>query len=707
MNPENMLTRQDLGDGVVALMLDSTGSVNTLDAALNQALLDQATQLAGDHTVKGIVIGSRKDDFVAGGDLKQLQEAATPAAVRSIVTPFLSALRLLERSGKPMVAALTGTALGGGLELALACHRRIAADNPGARFGFPEATLGLMPGAGGTQRLPRLIGIAAAAPLILEGRRLALDEAVKLGIVDQVVPADRLLAAAKEWALANPEASQPWDRKGFALPGFGVQSQAGRHFFTGAWARNKKAAGGNQLAAETILQVLQQGLERGLDAGIAIETRHFARLASGNDAKNKIRTLFNGVQRAKSMKMRPAGLPPSKVTRLGVVGGGVMGRGIAQVAASAGIEVILLDIDEQAARRSVDAIRSHVAKEAEKGRLRSSPDELMARITPSADYPSLAGVDFVLEAVFEKAEVKHAVLAQVAAAVGGEVPIASNTSTMPIGGLAEAAKHPERVIGLHFFSPVDRMPLVEVIRGAKTDDATLARALDFMKQLGKTPIVVNDGLGFYTSRIVTTYSSETLNLIGEGTSAELIDNAAVNAGFAIGGASLAELTTLSLLSDILRSMRGDGERIANADNIAEPTVERLLAAGRVGKAGGGGLYDYGEHGRSVWPGLAELFPAKVALDAETVRRRLLNVQSLEAVRCLDDGILSEPLDGDVAAVLGWGYPGHLGGPFAYIDRIGVAAFIAECEDLASRFGRRFTPPPRLYRMAEAGQVFYS
>jgi 3-hydroxyacyl-CoA dehydrogenase/enoyl-CoA hydratase/3-hydroxybutyryl-CoA epimerase len=702
-----MIRQQDLGDGVVALMYACEGAVNTLDGAINQALLEQAGRLIAEPSVKGIVIGSDKSDFIAGGDLKQLQAARDPAAVKAIVNAFLQALRLLEKGGKPVAAALTGSALGGGLELALACHRRIAAVNPQARFGFPEATLGLMPGAGGTQRLPRIVGLAAAAPLILEGKRLTLEEAHKLGIIDDVVPAERLLHAAKDWVLANPGATQPWDRKGFALPGFSVQSPQGRQFFTGAWARSRMAAGGTNLASEAILQVLQQGLQRSLDAAILIETRHFARLASGNDAKNKIRTLFGGVNRARSMKMRPAGLPPSQVKHLAVLGAGVMGRGIAYVAALAGIDVTLLDVSDEAARKSMDAVRTYAAKEAEKGRLKLPLEQLLGRITPSADVQAIAHADFVVEAVFEKAEVKHAVLAKAAATVGAEVPIASNTSTMPIAGLAEAVKNPQRVIGLHFFSPVDRMPLVEVIRAAKTNDATLARSLDFLKQLGKTPVVVNDGLGFFTSRIVTTYSSETLNLIGEGIPPQLVDNAAVNGGFAIGGASLAELTTLPLLADILKSMRGNGQRPANAGNIAEDTVARLLAAGRVGKAAGKGLYDYGEQGRDVWPGLAELFAPRTPLDEETVRRRLFHVQSLEAVRCLDDGILAEPIDGDVAAVLGWGYPAHLGGPFACIDRLGAARFVAECEELAAHFGARFTPPQRLHRMAAAGETFYA
>ena len=701
-----MIRQQDLGEGVTALMYACEGPVNTLDGQINHVLGELVQRLLGDPAVRGIVIGSAKDDFIAGGDLKQLLAAQDPHTVADIVKPFLAALRQLEKGGKPVVAAMPGTALGGGLELALACHHRIAADNPQARFGFPEATLGLMPGAGGTQRLPRLVGIDKAVPLMIEGKRLALKEAHALGIVDQVVPASELLAAAKAWVLAHPEAVQPWDRKGYTVPGFAVQSQQGRNFFAGAWARSKKAAGGNDAAAEAILQVVQQGLERGIDAGIAIETRHFARLASGNSAKNKIRTLFTGVNRARSMKMRPAGPPATPVRQLAVIGGGVMGRGIAQVAALAGIQVKLLDVSPEAAKKSLDAIGAYAAKEAEKGRLKLPVDQLLARIEPVSDYGALAACDFAVEAVFEQVELKSRVLAQAAAVLGPQVPIASNTSTLPIGGLARDVPQPQRVIGLHFFSPVDRMPLVEVVRAQHTDDATLARALDFMKQLSKAPVVVRDGLGFFTSRIVTTYSSETLNLVGEGVPAQWIDNAAVNAGFAIGGASLAELTTLPLLKDILASMQGDGQRIANAGNIAQQTVHQLLEMGRVGKAAGRGLYDYTPEGRSVWPGLAQAFPAREAPDETTIRQRLFHVQSLEAVRCLEDGVLSEPLDGDVAAVLGWGYPSHLGGPFGYIDRIGARQFVAECDALAARYGARFTPPARLRQMAERGETFY-
>lgn len=705
-----MIRQQDLGDGIVALVFAGSGSVNTLDRATNEMFVQLVDELLGNADVTGIVLTSDKRDFVVGGDLKELQAATSTTEVKAIVEPFIRALRRLETGGKPVVAAMTGSALGGGLELALACHRRIATDNPGARFGLPEVTLGLMPGAGGTQRLPRLIGLAAAAPLLMQGRRLDVQEAKSRGLIDEIVEPDRLLDAAKAWAQANPTASQPWDRKGYVVPGFPVHSGPGRQFFVGTWANLKRTGPGfNDAGAEAILQVLQQGLERGLDAGIAIETRYFARLVVSNDAKNKIRTLFTGVNQAKSLRVRPDHVPPSQVAHLAVIGAGVMGRGIALNAAIRGIRVTMLDASAENAEKGREEIARYLQREAERGRLRSTPDDILRHIRAGADYQQIADADLVVEAVFERVDVKRAVLQQVAAVVRPDIPVASNTSTIPIARFAEDISQPDRVLGLHFFSPVDRMTLVEVVRAAATSDSTLARALDFLKQLGKTPVVVNDGLGFFTSRVITTYSCEAMNLIGEGVPPQLIDNASVKAGFAIGVASLMDLTTLPLLRDIFASMRGDGQRIANAGSIAEDTVAKLVELGRVGKVAGGGIYDYPPDGRIPWPGLKEHFPPRDSRPVEeaTVMQRLLNVQSLEAVRTLDDGIIARPLDGDVACVLGWGYPAHLGGVFAYIDRVGAAQFIAQCEALAERYGERFRPPQRLYDMARKGERFHA
>jgi 3-hydroxyacyl-CoA dehydrogenase/enoyl-CoA hydratase/3-hydroxybutyryl-CoA epimerase len=702
-----MIRHDSLGDGIALVVFDSEGPVNTLGAQDNVEFATLIDRLLADESVKGIVLTSEKRDFLAGGDLDQLRRVQVPADAIAIVTPFLKAIRKLETGGKPVVAALNGTALGGGFELALACHRRIAADVPSARFGLPEVTLGLMPGGGGTQRLPRLIGIAAAAPLLLEGKRLKPAEALQAGIIDAVVPPEKLREEAKAWALANPHAVQPWDVKGYKLPGFAPQSAEGRMFFMGSWTRLHKRSAGCDLASEAILQVLHHGLERGLDAGVAIETRYFARLAASADAKAKIRTLFVGTTDAKAMKMRPKDVPASKPARVAVIGGGVMGRGIAYVAAQAGMQVDLIDVSDEVALKSRQAIAKSAERDAERGRLRGTYAEVIARIRTATSYEGIAASDIVVEAVFERADLKRDVLAKVAAVARPGTPIASNTSSIPITELASAMPDPSCMLGLHFFSPVERMPLVEVIRTAATSDATLARALDFLKAIDKTPVVVRDGLGFFTSRIVTTYSSETMNLLAEGVSPQLIDNAATNAGFSIGPASLCDLTTMPLLKDIFASMRGDGNRISDRGSVARETVGKLADAGRVGKAKGNGIYTYEGDTRDPWDGLAACLGTKPSLlDEETVRERLLYVQSLEAIRSLEDGVVMRPIDGDLASVLGWGYPAHLGGVFSYVDRVGATEFARRAEDYAARFGGRFEPPAMLIEMAKDNRKFH-
>ncbi|MGD9922318.1 MAG: 3-hydroxyacyl-CoA dehydrogenase NAD-binding domain-containing protein [Pseudorhodoplanes sp.] len=702
-----MIRQEDLGDGVALLVFDSPGPVNTLGAQDNVEFANLIDRLLADDSVKGIVLTSAKRDFLAGGDLDQLRRVQTPADAIAIVTPFLKAIRKLETGGKPVVAALNGTALGGGFELALACHRRIAADVPSARFGLPEVTLGLMPGGGGTQRLPRLVGIAAAAPLLLEGKRLKPADALAAGIVDAVVAPEMLRDEAKAWALANPEASQPWDVKGYKLPGFAPQSAEGRMFFMGSWTRLHKRSAGCDLASEAILQVLHHGLERGLDAGIAIETRYFARLAASADAKAKIRTLFVGATDAKAMKMRPKDVPPSKPARVAVIGGGVMGRGIAYVAAQAGMQVDLIDVSDDVASKSRESIAKNAERDAGRGRLRGTHADVIGRIRATSSYEGIGTSDIVVEAVFERADLKREVLKKAAAMVRPGTPIASNTSSIPITELAGAIPDPSLMLGLHFFSPVERMPLVEVIRTASTSDETLARALDFLKAIDKTPVVVRDGLGFFTSRIVTTYSSETMNLLAEGVAPQLIDNAAVNAGFTLGPVSLCDLTTMPLLKDIFASMRGDGNRVADRGSVARETVGKLADAGRVGKVKGNGVYTYYGDARDPWDGLAAcLGTSPSSLDEDTVRNRLLYVQSLEAIRTLEDGVVTRPIDGDLASVLGWGYPAHLGGVFSYVDRVGADEFAKRTKDYAGRFGGRFEPPATLLEMAKDNRRFH-
>lgn len=702
-----MISRKDLGDGIVLILFSSDGPVNTLGRDDNQQFAALIDELLADSSVKGIVLSSDKRDFLAGGDLDELRAVQKPADAIAIVTPFIKAIRKLETGGKPVVAALNGTALGGGFELALACHRRIAADQPSARFGLPEVTLGLMPGAGGTQRLPRLIGIAAAAPLLLEGKRLKPADALAAGVIDAIVPADRLIEEAKAWALASPNAVQPWDLKGYKLPGFAPQSVEGRQFFLASWARLHKRSAGCDIASEAILQVLHHGTERGLDAGIAIETRHFARLAASFDAKAKIRTLFVGVTDAKAMKMRPKDIATSKPARVAVIGGGVMGRGIAYVSAMSGMEVDLVDISSDVATKARDAIARAAERDHERGRLRGTVEELVSRIRPTADYADFAQSDIVVEAVFERPDLKRDVLAAAAAAIRPGTPIASNTSSIPIAELASAVRDSSCVLGLHFFSPVERMQLVEVVKADKTSEQTLARALDFLKRIDKMPVVVSDGLGFFTSRVVTTYSSEAMNLLADGVAPQFIDNAAVNAGFAIGPVALCDLVSMPLLKDIFASMRGDGQRIADRGSVARETVAKLVDAQRVGKAKGNGVYTYAGEARDPWDGLAACLGVKPSsLDEETVRDRLLFTQSLEAIRTLEDGVVMRPIDGDLASVLGWGFPAHLGGVFSYVDRVGAVEFTRRAQDLAARFGGRYEPPAMLLEVAKDNRKFH-
>ena len=701
-----MIVQKDLGDGVALLALSSPGPVNTLGSGVNRDLAGRLDVLLADSTVKGIVIGSEKTDFAAGADITELVKVQTPAEGAALVGPMLQTMRRMETGGKPIVAAMTGTALGGGLELALACHRRIAANNPKAVFGLPEITLGLMPGAGGTQRLPRLIGLSVAAPLILEGKRLGVADALKAGLVDEVVAVDALLEAAKAWILSGPEPTQPWDRADYALLGFDVRSPEGRSFFQAAWTRLRKRPAADP-AARAILTALRHGLGRPFDAGVAVETHWFAKLAASHEAKAKIRTGFFGVNDTRAMKARPAEIPPARLEKLAVLGGGLMGRGIAHVAAAAGLEVVLLDVSQDQADKAKAEIGKAAGREFERGRSTNSADDILGRIHATIAYTDCAAADAVIEAVFERTEVKKGVLQQVSAVVAPDALIASNTSSLPIGGLAQFVSHPERMIGMHFFSPVERMPLVEVVRGAATSDAALARALDLLKRLRKTPIVVGDGLGFYTSRVVTTYSTEAFNLLAEGVSPAVIDHVTTRAGFGLGAMSLTELSTFPLLKDIFTSMRGDGNRISDRGGKALETVEKLLALGRTGKASGKGVYTYAADGsREVWSELAAHFPPTADITPATVRKRLLDVQSLEAARTLEDGVLARPIDGDVGAVIGWGYPAGLGGPFSYIDRLGAAAFVAECDALAERFGGRFEAPQLLRSMAAKGERFY-
>ncbi|MGF6917054.1 3-hydroxyacyl-CoA dehydrogenase NAD-binding domain-containing protein [Paraburkholderia sp. 40] len=701
----------DPSSGIATLTWDVAGSpVNVKNRAAIAAFVNAVEAVVTDGNVTGIIVTSAKNDFISGGDLNELRAVRTPDGALELVRDIGVCLRRLETCGKPVVAAINGSAIGGGLEVALACHRRIAADSETTRIGLPEVTLGLMPGAGGTQRLARLIGVATAGPLLLEGKLLKVHAAAALGIIDDVVPAAELLDAATAWltdARGGSAATQPWDREGYTVPGDDPQSMKGRLFFMGAWPRLRRKTSPDDPAAGAILQALHHGVERGIDAGLKIEARLFAAVACSKAARNKINTLFYGVNSARRLKARPVGIATFKPKRIGVIGAGLMGSGIAHTAARAGLDVVLLDATQERADAGLAAIRRNLAKALERGYLRETEAaSIFERIESSADFGRLAGVDAIVEAVVEREHVK-ADVTQRAMAIAPGVLFASNTSTLRITTLANLAPVPENFVGMHFFAPVDRMPLLEIVRGESTSDEAVAKALDLCQILGKTPIVVRDSRGFYTSRVVGAYTREALLLLAEGVPPQVVDNAAVNAGMPIGPLAMADQTSLDLLLDIIGSLAGERrehEPFVRALHVLDRMASQLERRGRKVNAG---VYDYAPNGdRTAWAGLAKEFPATAPVpDEADIENRLLHIQALESIRAMEEGIFDDPADADVASVLGWSFPSSLGGVLSHVDGIGVPEFIRQCEELTARYGDRFAPPASLRDMAKNGLSF--
>lgn len=686
-------------DGAAILTLDrEDGSVNVICDAFMEALGAALDQVAQREDCTGLVIRSAKPGFLAGADLTMLAaEFPTMTARRGyeISQRISGLLRRLEMLPIPSVAILAGAALGGGLELALACSHRIASET--AMVGLPEVNLGLLPAAGGTQRLPRMIGAKKALGLLLGGSMIDAAKAAELGIVDEVVPGTEAADAARRWLTSSPESQKPWDRKGFRPPearGLMLPEVALGYSLATAGVAGK--AGFRQPAPVAILSCVFEGMQLPFDRALQVESKYFGRLVSGKVAQNIIGTTFIARQAALKGARRPEGHEIRKVSRLGVIGAGMMGAGIAQVAAKAGIAVVLIDrTAEQAEKGKAYSARS-MDKLVERGRItREKADALLNRIAPTDDFTQLAGCELVVEAVFEDAAVKAETIRKVEAATGPETIYASNTSTLPITGLAAASSRPDRFIGLHFFSPAERMELVEVIRGARTSDATLAASLDFLSQLRKTPIVVNDGRGFYTSRVVQFFINEGAAMVGEGVEPARIENAARSIGFPVGPLALLDEVSIDLPVAIF------DQALSQEDNLAEPagvaTLRRMQELDRHGRKTGRGFYDYPESGpKQLWHGLGEAFPlASEQPDDREIERRLLYAQSLEALRCREGGILDTDADGDLGSVFGWGFPAWTGGALRYIETEGVEQFVANARELARRHGSRFEPTPGL------------
>lgn len=680
----------------------STASIEAFDAAVQRVIADPL--------VRGVIISSARAEFLAGADLELLRDIQTAEDSMRVSGPISRILRDIERSGKPFVAAINGTALGGGFEVCLACHRRIAADNPKALIGLPEVSLGLLPAAGGTQRLPRMIGIKQALPFLTEGRKVSPAAALAAGLVDEVVPAEQLLARAREWLLsaeAQPASIKPWDAKGYKFPGGSTQTPAVQQLFAVMAGPILAKTQGLYPAVEAVLACIYDGCQVDLDSGLKIEQRQFARLSTSVTTKNMIRTLFYSVGDANRLADRPAGVARSQYTRIGVLGAGMMGAGVTYVAARAGLQVVLLDVSQAAADKGKAYAATVMDGQIAKGRLSAEQrDKTLALIETTTRYADLAECQLVIEAVFEDREVKAEVTRQAEAAMAADAVFATNTSTLPITGLAQVSLRPEQYVGMHFFSPVERMPLVEVIRGAATSEATIAKAMDLVQRLRMTPIVVNDCRAFYCNRAFGVFPYEAMIMLAEGVNPVLIENVARQAGMPAPPLALVDEFSIYLMYKALQAAKAD----LGADYKAQPQdvvlVKMIEQFDRVGKKTGSGFYDYPAGAKKrLWPGLAEHFPlAVVQPSAEEVRRRMMYVQSVEAARCVAEGIVSAK-DADVGSLLAWGFPVALGGAISHIDTVGASAFVAESDRLAEAYGERFVVPQQLRDMAVINQRY--
>ncbi|MDR5653184.1 3-hydroxyacyl-CoA dehydrogenase NAD-binding domain-containing protein [Ruixingdingia sedimenti] len=695
---------QTMQDGIAVLTFDDpAAAVNTLSYDALTELESRLDDLAA-APPRGVVIASAKAAFIAGANLRQVQQMQTPADARRVIDWVHRIQRRIETMPVPVVAAVNGVAMGGGLELALACHGRVA--TPDARLGLPELDLGLMPGAGGTQRLPRLIGLGPALEVILGGRVLTAAEAQAMGLIAALAPPDRLVAEAAALA-ARIAPAQPWDAAGWtAAPPAGSPEAAA--LLAAAAVRADKRRGDADIAEAEILAVIREGYALPLQAALAREAEGFARLAASATAKNRIRTGFLGPQVLRAMGSRPADVPPCAFRRIAVAGGGLMGGGIAFTAAQNGIGVAVIEADAAGAERTRAALARTADRLVRRGKMDADKAAaILGRITVHDTMPDLPDVQAAIEAVPEVPAIKAGVLARLAAALPEGALIASNTSTMAIGGLAAHVPQPGRFIGMHFFSPVEVMPLLEIISGPGTAPAALAGALDLAKALRKLPITVQDGPGFYTSRIVGSYTGEALTLLAEGVAPGAIDAAALAFGMPIGPLAMADTVGLPLLRDIYGALAAGGSPVVARGCRAQEALAALVGAGRRGRPQGG-IFDYPENGAPQgWAGLPGLFPADgPAPDAAAIKRRLFHIQALESIRAMEDGIITDPTQIDVASTLGWAFPKSWGGVLSYVDTLGAARFAAESEVLAAAHGPRFAPPALLRRMAAEGGRFH-
>ncbi len=727
----DIFTMKADGDVAVITWDLPDASMNVLNEQGIRELDTLVDQVLADEAIKGAVITSGKADFAGGMDLNVIagvkaQAAASggnPAeAVFNNIMQLHGVLRKIEtagadpktkKGGKPFCWASPGTAAGIGLELGLACHRRIAADNPKARIGLPEIMVGIFPGAGGTTRLIRMLGLMGSAEALLQGKMYAVKKAKASMLIDEVVDPDALLDKAKDWVRAATEkdAVKPWDQKGYKIPGGAPYTPQGFEMFLGGVVMAHGRTQGAYPAAKAMLSAVYEGALVPFDTALKIEARWFTNILMNPSSEAMIRSLFLNKQALEKGAVRPAGVPDMKVKKVGVLGAGMMGAGIAYVSAQAGIEVVLLDREIEAAEKGKSYSTDLLDKGIKRKRVTEEKKaEVLGRIATTTDYDDLGGCDLIVEAVFEDPGIKKTVTEATEAVIPADAIFASNTSTLPITELAKASKRPDRFIGIHFFSPVDKMLLVEIIKGRETGDEAVAKALDFVRQIKKTPIVVNDARFFYANRCIIPYINEGLRMVTEGVAPALIENAAKQLGMPLGPLQLTDETSLDLglkIATATKAAMGNAYPASGADDLLHEMVEKR---GRLGRKSLSGMYAYGEDGKrqGLWPGLGEIWPVSDNQpELEDVQNRLMMAQVLEAVRALEEGVLMDIREGDVGAILGWGFAPWSGGPLSWLDILGAGKAKAICDDLTARFGDRFTAPDLLVEMAGKDEQFYT
>ncbi|WP_180108974.1 MULTISPECIES: 3-hydroxyacyl-CoA dehydrogenase NAD-binding domain-containing protein [unclassified Acinetobacter] len=700
-------------DNIVILTLDSPNqSANTMNADFRTALAETVDKLQADENIVGIIFRSAKKTFFAGGDLDELIQATPEHATEffNMIEEMKAKLRYIETRGIPVVAALNGTALGGGWELALGCHYRIALNDAKAKFGLPEVTLGLLPGGGGIVRMVRLLGLQNAFPLLMEGKQVGVEKAKSLGLIQDTADSlEDLMDKAIAWVKANPKSQQPFDVKGYKIPGGTPSTPAVAQMLAIAPAMLRDKTKGCYPAPEAIMSAAVEGAQVDVDTALTIESRYFTYLATGQISKNMIGTFWHGLNAIKSGASRPKDVAKWQATKVGILGAGMMGAGIAYATASKGIAVVLKDVSVEAAEKGKAYSQKLLDKKVSQGRLSAEKcDQVLGLIHATADAADLQGCDLIIEAVFENVELKAKVTQEAEAYLADGGIFASNTSTLPISGLANASQDQAKFIGLHFFSPVDKMQLVEIIKGKNTSAETLAKAFDFVQQIGKTPIVVNDNRGFFTSRVFGTFVQEGLRLLSEGVHPARIEMAALKAGMPVGPLAIQDEVSLTLSEHVAaetrKALQAEGKDLprSGADDVIQTMIHEF---GRKGKVAGAGFYEYPEGGKKhLWDGLSKWQKDNTISEQEMIDRFLF-VQSLDTLRCLEEGVLESTVDGNVGSIFGIGFAPWTGGALQFLNQYGLEKALLRANTLEAKYGERFKAPQLLKdKVAKAEQI---